>query len=57
MHGSFAHSYPWHNSIVRINDDETFYVIKAAKVNQDLGDGYGSGGWDPKSLHYVFTTN
>lgn len=48
---------PWHNSIVRINDDETFYVIKAAKVNQDLGDGYGSGGWDPKSLHYVFTTN
>ncbi|KAI5968302.1 DIT1 [Candida margitis] len=48
---------PWHNAIVRINDDETYYVIKAAKVVQDLGDGTGSGGWDPKSLHYVFSTN
>lgn len=48
---------PWHNSIVKINDDETYYVIKAAKVNQDLETGYGSGGWDANSLHYIFSTN
>ncbi|KAI5958807.1 DIT1 [Candida theae] len=48
---------PWHNSIVRIGDDETYYVIKAAKVVQDLDDGSGSGGWDPKNLHYVYTAN
>lgn len=47
---------PWHNSIVRIDDNKTYYVIKAEKINQAMGDGCGLGGWDPNNLHYVFTT-
>ncbi|RLV95453.1 Spore wall maturation protein DIT1 [Spathaspora sp. JA1] len=43
---------PWHNAIVKIDNQETYYVIKSNKVHEELKKGTGKGGWDPKKLHY-----
>ncbi|KAI5954370.1 DIT1 [Candida jiufengensis] len=43
---------PWHNSIVCIDDDPTYYVIKSIEVEKELKN--GNGGWDSKNLHYFY---
>lgn len=48
---------PWHNSIVVIDDLETYFVIKAKKVLEELEKGNGQGGWDAANLHYIFISN
>ncbi|KAK6459086.1 Pyoverdine/dityrosine biosynthesis protein-domain-containing protein [Scheffersomyces xylosifermentans] len=45
---------PWHNSVVTIDDNDTYYIIKASKVLSELKSGRGTGGWDSKRLHYYF---
>ncbi|KAK6205098.1 putative spore wall maturation protein [Scheffersomyces amazonensis] len=47
---------PWHNSIVKINNQDTFFVIKSIEVKEELDKGKGVGGWDSSKLHYTFVS-
>ncbi|EMG48580.1 hypothetical protein G210_0817 [Candida maltosa Xu316] len=45
---------PWHNTIVKIDDRDVYFVIKSKKVEQEIENGNGRGEWDPINLHYMF---
>ena len=45
---------PWHNSIVKIDDSDVYFVIKSNKVKEEIDQGNGNGGWDPVNRHYIF---
>lgn len=48
---------PWHNSVVKIDNCDIYFIIKSNKVEEEIRKGNGSGGWDPNNLHYIFFSN
>ncbi|CAK9437264.1 uncharacterized protein LODBEIA_P16420 [Lodderomyces beijingensis] len=43
---------PWHNSVVKIDDQ--YFAVKAKKIVEEVDKGNGFGHWDNINLHYIY---
>lgn len=47
---------PWHNSILKMDHLDHYFVIKSGCIYKGIQAGRGKGSWNPKKLHFEFKT-
>lgn len=47
---------PWHNSILKIDETDYYYVIKSGCIAESIDNGRGKGEWNKDELYFEFTT-
>jgi pyoverdine/dityrosine biosynthesis protein Dit1 len=46
---------PWHNSILKIDNSDYFYVIKSGSITESIANGQGTGEWNKDELYFEYT--
>lgn len=48
---------PWHNSIVKINDKDPYYVVKSKEILNVINCNKAQGGWNEKKKYFEIKIN